>query len=426
MSEYSDGSDGHADERDRVGESFRFAYDPPVLRCGRGATASLGEELAAHGHERALVVCGQTVGSTPAVIDPVREGLGGRLAGVFAETTPDKRLSTAAEAVDALREVAADCIVALGGGSSLDVAKQASILAARVRAVGTRTMADDIYAAAGGEFERTGTLAVPADGLVPIVAVPTTLAGADISQVAGVTATPAGGLVETATDGGISDPGLLPEAVVTDPGLIETTPERVLVASAMNGFDKGVETLYAQTATPVTDATAVRGLSLFREGLLAFGNRSREEWVFDALARGCLLVQYGISRPGSGTLSLIHAFGHGLTRTAPLQQGVAHAVVAPHVLEYVFERVDGRRDLLAEAFDIGRREDSEEVAEEVVDGLRELRDALGLPTRLRDVDGPSREGLPEVASAVLGDGLLPNAPIEPTQADIEGILDAAW
>ncbi len=426
MNEHSGDSEGHADERGRVGESFRFAYDPPVLRCGRGATASLGEELAEHGYERALVVCGQTVGSTPAVIDPVREGLGDRLAGVFAGTTPEKRLSTAADAVDALREVAADCIVALGGGSSLDVAKQTSLLAARVRAARAGTRPGDIYAAAGGEFERTGTLAVPADGLVPIVAVPTTLAGADISQVAGVTATPADGLVETATDGGISDPGLMPKTVVADPGLIETTPERVLAASAMNGFDKGVETLYARTATPVTDATAVHGLSLFRDGLLAFGDGSREEWVFNALARGCLLVQYGISRPGPGTLSLVHAFGHGLTRTAPLQQGVAHAVVAPHVLEYVFERVDGRRDLLAEAFGVAKREDSEDVAEEVIDGLRELRDALGLPARLRDVDGPDREALPEVASAVLGDGLLPNGPVEPTQADIETILDAAW
>jgi alcohol dehydrogenase len=409
----------------RVSDPFRFAYDAPALRCGREGARELGDELAAHGLHHALVVCGQTVGSTPAVIDPVREGLGERLAGVFAETTPEKRLATATDAVERLRELDADCIVALGGGSSLDVAKQASLLAARVeRAVADGDAPEDAFAAAGREFETTGTLSVP-DDPVPLVAVPTTLAGADVSQVAGVTADPENGLVSEPTAGGISDPGLMPVAVVADPALVATTPERVLAASAMNGFDKGIETLYASTATPVTDATAIRGLSLFQDGLLAFGDGAREEWVFDALVRGSLLVQYGISRPGVGTLSLIHSLGHALTRTAPVQQGGAHAIVAPHALESLFEAVDGRRDLLAEAFGVG---DAADPASAVVDAVADVRDALGLPARLRDVDGPDREDLPAVAEAVLADSFMSNAPDEfdPTADDIEAVLDAAW
>ncbi|MEF8871925.1 MAG: iron-containing alcohol dehydrogenase family protein [Haloarculaceae archaeon] len=409
----------------RVTDPFRFEYDAPTLRCGRDSTCELGDELAANDFERALVVCGQTVGSTAAVIDPVREGLGDRLAGVFAETTPEKRLATAADAVDRLRELGADCIVALGGGSSLDVAKQASVLAARATAAADGDTPADAYAAAGSEFAETGTLSVPDEGLVPIVAVPTTLAGADVSQVAGMTATPENDLVSEPASGGISDPGLMPTAVVADPALVETTPDDILAASAMNGFDKGVETLYASTATPVTDATAVRGLSLFQDGLLAFGAGSRDEWVYDALVRGCLLVQYGISRPGVGTLSLIHAFGHGLTRTYPVQQGVAHAVVAPHALAYLFEEVDGRRGLLAEALDVA---DADDTAAAIVDAVADVRDALGLPTRLRDVEGPGPEEFPSVAEHVLADSFMSNAPadLDATVVDIEGVLEAAW
>ena len=409
----------------RVSDPFRFAYDAPALRCGRDSARDLGEELAAHGVSSALVVSGRTVGTTPEVIDPVRAGLGDRLAGVFAGTTPEKRLSTAADAADRLRDLAADCIVALGGGSSLDVAKQASVLAARAqRAAADGGSPDDAYAAAGREFAETGTLSVP-DEPVPIVAVPTTLAGADVSQVAGATGDPDGGLVSDPVDGGISDPGLMPAAVVADPALVATTPDSVLAASAMNGFDKGIETLYAATATPVTDATAVRGLSLFEDGLLAFGDGSREEWVFDALVRGCLLVQYGISRPGVGTLSVIHALGHALTRTSPVQQGAAHAIVAPHALELLFERVDGRRDLLAEAFGVAAGSDP---ASAVVDSVTDVRDALDLPARLRAVDGPDREEFPDVAAATLADSFMSNAPEEfdPTAADIEAVLDAAW
>lgn len=412
------------DDRDqripsRVTEPFRFAYDAPTLRCGRHSADELGEELAAQGLERALVVSGQTVGTTPAVIDPVRSGLGERLAGVFAETTPEKRLATAATGAERARELDADCIVALGGGSSLDAAKQVSVLAARVAA------ADDdpatMYDVAGTELAETGTITVPETGLVPIVAVPTTLAGADVSQGGGVTATPDGGFVAESVSGGLSDPKLLPTAVVADPTLIATTPDDVLAASAMNGFDKGIETLYASTATPVTDATAVRGLSLFQDGLLAFGDGIRDPWVFDALARGSLLVQYGISRPDAGTLSLIHALGHGLTRGYPVQQGAAHAIVAPHALDYLFERVDGRRDLLTEALGVAD-------ADAIVTAVTDVRDALGLPTRLRDVDGPEPEEFPAVAEDVLADGFMVNVPAEldSTGEEIEAILAAAW
>jgi alcohol dehydrogenase class IV len=405
-----------------VTDPFRFAYDAPTLRCGRYSADELSEELAAQDFERALVVSGQTVGTTPAVIDPVRSGLDERLVGVFAETTSEKRLATAAAGAERVRELDADCIVALGGGSSLDAAKQVSVLAARAA-----TANDDpetVYDAAGMELAETGTLAVP-ETVVPIVAVPTTLAGADVSQGGGVTATPEGGLVTEPVTGGLSDPDLLPVAVVTDSALFATTPDDVLAASAMNGFDKGIETLYAGTATPVTDATAIRGLSLFQDGLLAFGDGSRDPWVFDALARGSLLVQYGISRPDAGTLSLIHAFGHGLTRNNPVQQGTAHAIVAPHALDYLFEHVDGRRDLLAEAFGVA---DADDTADAIMTAVADIRDALGLPTRLRDVDGPEPDEFPAVAEAVLADGFMTNAPTEldPTSEGIEAVLAAAW
>ena len=419
----SEDTDGPGD-----GASSRFDYEPPVLRIGTGSVADLGVELAEQGFERALVVCGETVGATPAVIDPVKTGVGERLAGVFAGTTPEKRLGTAYEALDALRDAEADAIVAVGGGSSLDTAKVLSVLAAEGRDP----------AAVGRAFVDAGTIAVPDSGLVPIVAVPTTLAGADLSMVAGVTADPETCPVEEPVSGGISDPGLMPAAVHADPELVATTPDRILAASAMNGFDKGIETLYASTATPVTDATAMRGLSVFHEGLLAFGEQDDPGIeVYEQLVEGATLVQYGISREGETTLSLIHAAGHGLTRTYEVQQGAAHAVVAPHALEWLFERVDGRRELLARALGVGAADDSAggdagastgDPAGAVIDAVEDVVAALGLPTRLRDVDGPTPDEFPTVAEAIRTDGFIPNAPagVDPSTDDIEELLEAAW
>jgi alcohol dehydrogenase len=348
-------------------------------------------------------------------MDPVTDGLGHCLVGVFDETTPEKRLGTAVRGARRLDEVDADVVVAVGGGSSLDTAKVLSLVAA----------SDRDPASLGNALVEDGTLPVPDGGLVPVIAVPTTLAGADLSMVAGVTADPESGLVESAANGGVGHPELMPQAVISDPELLATTPRDVLAASAMNGFDKGIETLYAETATPVTDATALRGLARFREGLLAFGDGDDTAETYRALADGALLVQYGISRPAETTLSLIHAVGHGLTRTYDVQQGAAHGIVAPHALRYLFERVDGRRALLASALDVDPDADP---ATGVVDAVVEVRDALGLPTRLRDVDGPDPEEFDEVAQTILEDGFMANAPVDldPTGADLRAVLEAAW
>ena len=401
--------------------AFRFDYRPPTIRFGRGSVAGLADELAELAADRALVVTGQTVGTTPAVMDPVRAGLGDRLAGVVAETTPEKRLSTALAARDRLRETDADALVAVGGGSSLDVATVAALLAGDDRDV----------EAVGAEFAERGTLAVPDADLPPVVAVPTTLAGAELSQVAGITADPADGVVDSATSGGVSDPRLMPAATVYDPELVATTPAGVLSASAMNGFDKGVETCYARNRTPITDATASHGLDVLAPALRELGSKAaRESGAVDPetltpVLEGIVLVQYGVSRPEGVSLSLLHAFGHALTRTFPVQQGAAHGIIAPHALRYLFSECDGRRDLLAEAFGVA---DAEDPAEAVVREVASVRDALGLPTRLRDVDGPDPEAFPQVAQAVLDDSFMTNAPsgLGATREGIEGVLRDAY
>lgn len=400
---------------DRVGEPFRFDYDSPVLRYGAGSVADLGDELDEQGLERALVVCGSTVGNTPSVLDPVKAGLGDRLAGVFAETTPEKRLATAFDGRDAYREHDADAIVALGGGSSLDVAKAVSVVVA-----GDHDPGD-----AGAALAETHTLPIPDGDLPPIVAVPTTLAGADLSDVAGISALPDAGLVERPTSGGVSDRRLMPTAAFYDPDLVATTPRDVLVGSAMNGFDKGIETLYAANATPVTDATAVHGLGLFADGLRDLGRGDADAATLEPVLEGLLLVQYGISRPGETTLSVIHAFGHGLTRGYDVQQGAAHAVVAPHVLRHLFAEVDGRRDLLADALGVA---DADDTATAVVDAVADVRDALGLPSELAAVDGPDPGDFPDVADAVVRDPFMANAPpgLDLTTDDVEAVLRDAY
>jgi alcohol dehydrogenase class IV len=395
------------------GGPWRFEFDPAVIRFGEGSVSEFATDLAQNDLERAMVVTGQTVGTTTDVIGPVRNGLDDRLGGVFAETTPKKRLATGVAAAERFDEIGADCLVSLGGGSSLDVAKVAAI------AVASDLSATEL----GSELESTGTLPVP-DAVPPILAIPTTLAGADLSSGGGVSASMKNGLVTGSTGGGVWDPALMPVALVADPELVATTPRSILAASAMNGFDKGIESLYAPTGTPITDGTAANGLSLLVDALPALSEEPVTPDEVNPIVRGILLVQYGISRPDASNLSLIHAFGHAISAAGP-HQGTAHATVAPEILRYVFERTDGPRPILADALGV---DDGADRTAGVVDAVADVRDGLGLPTRLRELENIDRDDIPELAAGVMADDLVANVPpaVDPVQDDMAGILERAW
>jgi alcohol dehydrogenase len=396
---------------------FEFSYAPSRIRYGRGTVDSLAATLEDVGVSRALVVAGESTGTAPAVGGRVVSGLEPYHVGTYAGSSPAKRIETAHQVASRAAALNADVLVAVGGGSAVDVATVGATLAAM-----------EASSSEARRALREGELGVPA-GVepLPIVAIPTTLAGAELSVVAGITDAPrAPG--EPVRRGGVSDGRLLPTAVVYDRALYETTPGDVLRASLMNGFDKGVETLYARTATPITDATAMRGLSLLREGVAGLAEGAApSEGTLHRCILGTMLVQYGCSRGQATTLSILHAFGHGVARGFAIQQGDAHAIVAPHALSALFESVDGRRTLLAEALGVDET-GAVAIAAGVVDAVTQIRDTLGLATQLRAIEDMQRDDLPTIARLVVVDGFMRNRPrgYDPTAADIQAVLERAW
>lgn len=392
---------------------FTFEYDPGTIVFGQNCVADLEADLDALGIDRAMVVTGRTIGSTPAVMEPVRRGIAETLVATFDQTTPRKRLETAIAGVERYQQSGSEAIIALGGGSSLDIAKVICLLAARTTIDEERIRST---------FRQQKTVATPAGSLPPVIAIPTTFAGADLSVMAGIT-----DQQDEQIFGGVADARLMPSRLYYDPDLFGTTPDDVLCASAMNGFNKGIETIYAQHKTPITDSTAIRGLQLLRKGLPALGAGDKGESTLRDVIVGTILVQYGVSRPSETTLSLIHAFGHGLSRGYSLQQGAAHGIIAPHALAYLFEKVDGRRSVLSEALGVSA-EGQRERAAGIVETVCTIRDRLGLPSRLRDIEDMARDDLPTIADAVAADPFLGNGPPEftPTVNELETVLREAW
>ncbi|UPV75749.1 iron-containing alcohol dehydrogenase family protein [Halorussus limi] len=397
-----------------IADAFEHEYRGCDLLYGRGCVDRLGDYLADCGLDRALVVCGSNVAANDDLMDPVRGGLGDRLAGVFDGTTPEKQAEAAFETIDAMREADADVLVGVGGGSSLDVARQASVFASDGRSLA------DLR-----EEARDGAVGPPdADtDRPPVVVVPTTLAGADVSAGGSLEVLSA---AESPTDQPIIVSGsAMPIADFADPDLFETTPAGALAGSAMNGVDKGIETPYARDANPVSDATAVHGLRLLSDALpeVAGDDGATDAAAMDRAVVGSLLVQL------DRKVSVVHAFGHGFARRYDVQQGAVHAAVVPHILRYLFSAVDAGRDLLAEGFSIdssGRSDD--EVAEAVVDAVVALRDSLGAPSRLRDLPETREEDLPAIAEFIADDHPMERAPsgLDASVAEIEGVLREAW
>jgi len=400
-----------------IADSFEHDYQGCEIRYGRGRVDELGDVLGEREMGDALVVCGSNVGANDDVMDPIREGLGDRFAGVFDGTTPDKRVEEAFDLLDRRAEVGADCLVAVGGGSSLDVARQATLLDVDGRDL------DDLRADAEEGADALGDLAPGTDPELPFVVIPTTFAGADLSTGGSLEVLPADAS-PTGQPMTVSGGGAMPTIDLADPALFETTPRSALAGSAMNGFDKGIETPYAADASPVSDATAVHGTRLLRDALPhVAGDRPEDPAATDRAVVGALLVQL------DRKISVIHAFGHGFARRYDVQQGNVHAVVAPHVLAYLFDEVDASRRALANAFDVATAgRDDAAIAEDVVREVAAVRDSLPVPSRLRDLGPVEEDDFPAIAEYIADDWSMDRAPadLDATPEAIEGVLREAW
>lgn len=398
---------------------YDFEYTPTRVIYGRGRVSQLSAVLEDLGKQRAMIVCGSNVGSNRAVMDPIKSGIGDNLVAVFDETTPEKRCTTVFEGMDILQEEAVDVVIGVGGGSSLNVGRAMCSMA-------PLTQSRDSLRA---DTHEQGAVPSPDDETQPIsnISIPTTMAGADISAGGSISVGPPDA-PETddqsrRLDASITDTRTMPVANFYDPDLYATTPMSVLARSAMNGFDKGIETIYSREATPIASAHSVRALEHYQQGLPDLVTADADDVAFEHAAMATQLVQYGRKT------NIIHTFGNGISFHQDIQQGAVHGIVATHVLRYVFEQVDAERSRIASSLGLETAGLSDgEVADRIIDEVDRISTALDLPSRLRDIDGFDRGEFDIVTEEILDNHKHGRNPpgIEPTHEDIISILDAAW
>jgi maleylacetate reductase len=322
--------------------------------AARTATAPEIERL---GARRVLAIASTRDAERVAtLLDP----LGGRVVGTFTEVREHVPLPTAEAARDAAAAAGADLLLAIGGGSTIGAAK-----------------------------------AVAMTARLPIVAVPTTYAGSEI--------TPIWGLTENGRKTTGVDPAVLPRVVIYDPTLTATLPPDLAAASGFNALAHAVEAMWAPRRNPVSTAVAGEAVERLARGL---GTGDPAE-----LLCGAWLGSSAFAVAGSG---LHHKLCHVLGGTFGLPHARTHAVVLPHVLAF---NAPG-------APDVARRVARALGVDDAVTGLRALADAHGIPRGLRAL------GLPEDAlaeAAALTEPAVPaDNPVPVADGAMLRLVRAAW
>lgn len=344
-----------------------FSYQALPMRVVMGPHAldRLADEIDHAGLERVMVLCSP---EQRELAETVADLIGERAADIHPHARMHVPAESAAEARRRAKEVNADGCVAVGGGSAIGLGK--------------------IVALQYG---------------LPIIAVPTTYAGSEM--------TPVWGLTENGVKRTGRDPRVLPVSVLYDPALTVTLPAAVSVTSGMNAIAHAVEALYAPDASPVIDLMAeegVRALAAALPGVVADGADldARAQAQYGAWLCGACL--------GATTMSLHHKLCHALGGTLDLPHAPTHTVVLPHALAY--NQGAAPRAVAALGRALGAPADP-------ATHLWELAGRLGAPRSLREL-GMAEDDIDRIVQVALAN---PYAnPREVTADGLGRLLHAAW
>ena len=374
----------------------------PSLRMGAGLARQLGDIV--------RPVCGEDIlfvtdpgmvatGLVGQVVDNLRAA--GLRVTVFDQVQADPPEAVILQAADVARVVSG--VVGFGGGSSLDVAKLAALLAA------SRQPLAEAYGIGNAKGPR-----------LPLVLVPTTAGtGSEVTPISIVTT----GASEKM---GVVSPIILPDVAVLDPELTLGLPAHVTAATGIDAMVHAIEAYASANPNnnPVSRALAVEALRLMGRVLQrAVDTPGDIEARSDMLLGSMLAGQAFANSP----VAAVHALAYPIGGHYKVPHGLSNALVLPHVLRFNAEVApQAYADLLPHVFPEVSAEGVDDAAMKFVEGMAALSRACGLQQNLRDM-GVKKEALPMLARDAMNQTrLLVNNPRPVDEAAALKIYEAAW
>ena len=336
---------------------FEF-FIPQNIIVGAGTMAKVPECAKKLGGSHAMLISGPTLrkmGIVDKAADYLKEA--GMQVDIFTDVEANPSVTTVEKATEAFKETGADFIVALGGGSPMDVAK----------AVG-------VTAKFGGSItEYEGAHKVPGK-IIPLIAIPTTAGtGSEVTAFSVIT--------DHSRDYKLTvfSYELLPSYAILDPELLTSAPASVAAVCGIDAFIHAEEAYVSTAASPFSDAMAEKDMELIGKNIRRFVARRTDIEAAEAMLTGSLFagIAFSFARLGN-----VHAMSHPVSAFFDVPHGVANAVLLPVIAEYNALADHGRYLTIYNYISpIPAFEDEFEPLM-LVDAIRELNEDIGIPENL--------------------------------------------
>jgi alcohol dehydrogenase class IV len=371
---------------------------------GRPAAEAAAEEASRIGAKRVFVVSSKTLSRKTSEISRIQDALGEKFCGLFDECVAHTPWPSIMAAAQAVREAKPDLILTVGGGTPIDTVKILQI--ALAHGVTRAEDLDPLHTAVRPD----GSRFVPRINPSPVrqVVVPTTLSGAEFSNIGGGTD------VRTRLKHSFSGADIGARSVILDPAITVHTPAWLWLSTGVRGIDHAVEALCSVEANAYCDGLALHGLRLFSWGLLR-----TKDFPEDMDARlACQQASWlAASTIGRVTYGASHGIGHALGAAADVPHGHTSCVMLPHVMRYNAAITGAKQEMISQALG---------ATGAAADAVARLIADLGQPTTLRAV-GVKREQLPAIAEASMKSAWVRSNP-QPIRspADVMRLLEVAF
>lgn len=360
--------------------SFIFV-NPTRVVFGNDAHREVKLELLAAGGSKALLVTDDQLLENTDIPKRVQEVLKDACVGVFSDVPPDSGVHVVNKGAEMARELGADSVVSVGGGSPIDTAKGIAIVMTE-----------------GGSLRDYEGFQMLSRPQAPHVAIPTTAGtGSEVTYVAVIKDHEAKQKLL------FGDHNIIPNAALLDPTLTVGLPKQLTAATGMDALSHALEALHSQQREPISDGLALHAIRLIAQFLpLAVENGD------DLAVRGQVLLASNMAGTAfsNAQVGLVHAMAHTVGAHYGIHHGLANALFMPHVIRFNAEECAPCYRPVAEALGVDVRGCSDdEAAGLAADAIAELSVKVGLPTTLSEVGVP-KDALEMLSDATLNDGAI--------------------
>ncbi len=367
---------------------------------GKGAINAIPDEIKARGFKKALVASDPDLvkfGVSKKVTD-VLEAAGIDYA-MFSEIKPNPTIENVQAGVEAFKAAGADCIIAIGGGSSMDTAKAVGIIINNPEFADVRSLEG---------------VAPTKNKCVPIIAVPTT-AGTAAEVTINYVITDA----EKNRKMVCVDVHDIPVVAVVDPDMMASMPKGLTASTGMDALTHAIEGYITKGAWELSDMFHIKAIELIAKNLRGAVENTDEGR--EGMALGQYVAGMGFSNVGLG---IVHSMAHPLGALYDTPHGVANAILLPTIMEYNAPETGEKYRDIAKAMGVEGTESMsvEEYRKAAVDAVKKLSADVGIPADLKDI--VKAEDIPFLAQSAYDDACRPGNPRDTSVEEITALYNS--